>query len=53
MQWNSLESYFLSNFDLDDDLTANNPDETPGREKKLANAFKKPLASRMPCSASP
>ena len=32
MQWDSLESYFLSNFNLHDP-TENNQDEKPGREK--------------------
>ena len=37
---NSLESYFLSNFDLDDDPTENDPSEYPSRERRLVNAFK-------------
>ena len=44
MQWDSLESYFLSNFDLDDEPTENNPDEKPSREKSLVNAFKQPVS---------
>ena len=44
MQWNSLESYFLSNFDLDDDPTENDPDEKPRAEKRLLNAFKQPVS---------
>ena len=40
MQWNSLKSYLMSNFDLDDDLTENEPDEKPSREKRLVYAFK-------------
>ena len=39
MQWDSLESYFLSNFDLDDDPTENDPNEKPRGENRLANAF--------------
>ena len=38
MQWDSLQSYFLSNFDLDDDPTENNPDEKPCEEKSLVNS---------------
>ena len=37
MQW---KSYFMSNFDLDDDHTENEPDEKPSREKRLVYAFK-------------
>ena len=33
MQWDSLESYFLSNFYLDNGTFENNPDEKPSREK--------------------
>ena len=44
MQWDSLESYFLSNFDLDDDPTENDPAEKPSREKRLVNAFKRPVS---------
>ena len=40
MQWNSLKSYFMSNFDLDDDHTENEPDEKPSREKRLVYAYK-------------
>ena len=43
MQWNSLELYFLSNFDLDDDPTESDPDEKSIREKSLVNAFKQPV----------
>ena len=32
MQQDSLESHFLSTFDLDDDPTENDPDEKPSRE---------------------
>ena len=46
MQWDSLESYFLSNFDLDDEPTENNPDEKPSREKSLVNAFKQPVSKQ-------
>ena len=35
MQWDSLESYFLFNFYLDNDTFENNPDEKPSREKKV------------------
>ena len=38
-EWGSLESYFLSNFDLDDKPTENVPDEKHSREKWLLNAF--------------
>ena len=34
MQWDSLKSYFLSNFDLDDDPTENDPDERKLVEKR-------------------
>ena len=44
MQWDSLESYFLSNFYLDDDPFENNPDEKPSREKSLVNTFKQPVS---------
>ena len=40
MQWDSWQSYFLSNFNLDDDPAGNDPDEKPSREKWLVNAFK-------------
>ena len=40
MQWDSLESYFLSNFDLDDDPNENNPNEKHIREKRMVKAFK-------------
>ena len=40
MEWDPLESYFLSKFDLDDNLTENDPNEKPSREKRLVNAFK-------------
>ena len=43
MQWDSLESYFLSNSNLDDDHTVKDPDEKPSREKWLVNAFKQPV----------
>ena len=42
MQLNSLKSYFLSHFDLDDDPTENDSNEKINREKKLVNAFKQP-----------
>ena len=44
MQWDSLESYFLSNFNLDDGQTENDPDEKPSGEKSLVNAFKQPVS---------
>ena len=40
MQWDSLESYFLSNFGLDYNSSENDPHEKPSREKRLVNAFK-------------
>ena len=40
MQWDFLEFYFQSNFDLDDDPTENDPDEKPTIEKRLVNAFR-------------
>ena len=43
-KWDSLESYFLSNFYLDYDLTENDPDEKPTREKKLVNALKQTVS---------
>ena len=43
MQWDTLESYFLSNSNLDDDPTVKDPDEKPSREKWLVNAFKQPV----------
>ena len=43
IQRDSWESYFLSNFNLDNDLTQNDPDEKPSREKRLVNAFKQPI----------
>ena len=44
MQWDSLGSYFLFNFYLDNDTFENNPDEKPSREKRLANTFKQPVS---------
>ena len=44
MQWDSWESYFLFNFNLDDDPAGNDPDEKPSREKWLVNAFKQPIS---------
>ena len=43
MQWNSLQSYFLSDLDLDDDPTESNPDEKPSTENRLVNAYKRPV----------
>ena len=40
MQWDSLKSFFLSNFNLDNDPTENDTDGKPSREKRLVNAFK-------------
>ena len=39
----SLKSYFMSNFNLDDDSTKHDPDEKPSREKSVVNAFKVPV----------
>ena len=44
MQWDSLESYFLPNFNLDDEPTENDIDEKPSREARLVNAFKQPVS---------
>ena len=44
MQWDSLKSYFLSNFYLDDDPFKNNMDKKPSREKRLVNTFKQPVS---------
>ena len=44
MEWDPLESYFLSNFDLDDNCTENDPDEKPNREKRLVNVFKQTVS---------
>ena len=44
-----LKSYFMSNFNLDDDPTEPDPDEKCSREKRLVNAFKELLGSCMPC----
>ena len=44
MQWDSLELYFLSNFDLDNDPIENDPDERTSREKRLVNAVKQPVS---------
>ena len=43
-QWNTLESYLLSNFDLDDDPTENDPDEKHSREMRLVYKFKQPVS---------
>ena len=40
MQWDSFESYFLPNFDLDDDPNENDPNEKPSRERRMVNAFR-------------
>ena len=52
MQWDSLESHFLFNFDLDEDSAESEPDENPSREKRLVNYSKNLLASCIPCSSS-
>ena len=39
-----FKQYVLSNFDLDDDHTENDPDEKPTWEKRLVNAFKQPVS---------
>ena len=44
MQWHSLESYFLPNFNLDDDPTESDPEGKPCRENRLVNAFKQPVS---------
>ena len=43
MEWDSLESYVLSNFYLDDDPFESNSDEKPSGEKSLVNTFKQPV----------
>ena len=44
MQCDSLELYFLSNFDFDDDPTEINLGEKYSRKKRLVNAFKQPVS---------
>ena len=44
MKWDSWESYFPSNFHLDDNPTEKNPDEKPSREEILINAFKQSVS---------
>ena len=44
MQWNSLKSYFVSNIDLEDDITESVPDKKPSRGKRLVNALKQPAS---------
>lgn len=44
IQWDSLESYFSSNFNFDDDHTENNPDGKTSREKRLENTFSQPFS---------
>ena len=44
MQWDSLESHFLFNFDLDEDPAESEPDENPSRGKRLVNVFEKPVS---------
>ena len=53
MQWDSLESYFLANFYLDDDPFENNQDEKPSREKRLVKTFKQPVChARLVCNSN-
>ena len=42
-QWESLESYFLSYFDLQVDPTEKALDDQPNREKRLVKTFKDPV----------
>ena len=44
MQWDSLEPYFLSNFDLGHYPTENDTDEIPSRENRLVNAFRQTVS---------
>ena len=44
MQRDFLESYFLCNFDLDEDPVVNNPNEKPSRENRLVNTLKQPIS---------
>ena len=44
LRWDSLKSYFQSNFKLDDDPTQTESDQKPCREKRLVNAFKQPVS---------
>ena len=41
-QWDLLESYFLSYFDLDDEPVNRDPHDKPSRETRLVQAFKEP-----------
>ena len=61
MQWDSLRLIdavellgiiFLSNFDLDDDPTEDDPDKKPNRAKSSVNAFKQLVSSWISCSSS-
>ena len=61
MQWDSLRLIdavgllgiiFLSNFDLDDDPTEDDPDKKPNRAKSLVNAFKQFVSCWISCSSS-
>ena len=36
---------FFAKFRLDDDPTESDPDETPSRDRRLVNAFKKPVSN--------
>ena len=49
----SLESYFLANFNLDDDSTENNRDKKRGREKRLVNASKQIVGRLYAMSVQP
>ena len=44
LQWGSLESYFLSNLNFNNDSFVNNPHEKLSREKRLVNAFKQSVS---------
>ena len=61
MQWDSLRLIdaigllgiiFLSNFDLNDDPTEDDPDKKPNREKCSVNAFKQLVSCWISCSSS-
>ena len=61
MQWDSLRLIdaigllgiiFLSNFDLDDDPTEDDPDKKPNIEKCSVNAFKQLVSCWISCSSS-
>ena len=61
MQWDSLRLIdangllgiiFLSNFDLNDDPTEDDPDEKANRAKSLVIAFKQPVSTWISCSSN-